>query len=313
MKPVTLTAIARHRHGLVPLDIAVDAGVSRSAWYRLLASGRLEPVHPGVARLPGAPATHEQRILAAVLACGPGAAASHRSAAYLWGAGAHDEDPVDVILPPERKGPSLAGVVVHRPRDAAVVQTVRRRQIPCVDVLRTVVDHAAVVDADRLALSLDRLVVSRLLVVGTLRTALAQHRKRGRLGVRALDEVLRSWSMGDKPPDGVLEPAMATLLLRHGLPPMLFHHVATTADRRFELDFARLPERVDVEVDGWEAHGTRAAFLADRRRDALLTAAGWVVQRFTWFQVMNEAAWVARRIGECLAGRSPHLELASGN
>jgi very-short-patch-repair endonuclease len=303
VKPLTLTSIARHRHGLVPLDIAVDAGISRSAWYRLLASGRLEAVHPGVARLPGAPVTRDQRILAAVLACGPGAAASHRSAAYLWGAGADDDDPVDVILPPSRKGPSLPGVVVHRPRDAARLSTVRRRQIPCVNVLRTVVDHAVVVDADRLAVSLDRLVVSRLLSVGTLRTALAQHRKRGRPGVRALDEVLRMWSMGEKPPDSVLEPAMALLLVRHGLPLFAFHHVAATAEGRFELDFARVAERVDVEVDGWEAHGTPRAFQADRRRDALLTAEGWVVQRFTWFQVRRQPDWVAQRIRHCLANR----------
>ena len=47
----------------------------------------------------GAEATPKQTICAAVLAAGPGAMASHRSAAWLWGIPAEPTDPVDVLLP----------------------------------------------------------------------------------------------------------------------------------------------------------------------------------------------------------------------
>jgi very-short-patch-repair endonuclease len=40
-------------------------------------------------------------------------------------------------------------------------------------------------------------------------------------------------------------------------------------------------QRVIVELDGFETHGTRAAFRADRAKDAALTAAGYRVLRFT--------------------------------
>jgi very-short-patch-repair endonuclease len=37
-----------------------------------------------------------------------------------------------------------------------------------------------------------------------------------------------------------------------------------------------------VETDGFETHGTRAAFVRDRRRDRRLRRAGYAVERFTW-------------------------------
>jgi very-short-patch-repair endonuclease len=48
-----------------------------------------------------------------------------------------------------------------------------------------------------------------------------------------------------------------------------------------EVDLYWPSHRLIVESDGYETHGTRAAFEADRRRDAALTAAGYRVIRFT--------------------------------
>jgi hypothetical protein len=49
-----------------------------------LAAGRLLRVHVGVYAAGHWPCTDDARWIAAVLACGPGAALSHRSAAALW-------------------------------------------------------------------------------------------------------------------------------------------------------------------------------------------------------------------------------------
>jgi very-short-patch-repair endonuclease len=43
--------------------------------------------------------------------------------------------------------------------------------------------------------------------------------------------------------------------------------------------------KVIVEVDGFETHGTRSAFEADRVRDAELQILGWRVLRTTWRQL----------------------------
>jgi very-short-patch-repair endonuclease len=49
----------------------------------------------------------------------------------------------------------------------------------------------------------------------------------------------------------------------------------------FTPDFRWTAQRLIVEVDGFETHGTRAAFERDRARDRALLAAGWRVARIT--------------------------------
>jgi very-short-patch-repair endonuclease len=118
--------------------------------------------------------------------------------------------------------------------------------------------------------------------------------------------VLHEWQLGAKPPDSVLEPTLARLLAARSLPAPVFHHIVTTGPRSYELDFAYVDERIDIEVDGWAHHGSRDAFEADRRRDAELTALGWAVLRFTWRRVVHDSAWVADRVAAVLRARSRH-------
>ena len=96
---------------------------------------------------------------------------------------------------------------------------------------------------------------------------------------------------------------MSRLLHTNRLPPATFHHLVHTPSRTYELDFALVEHRIDIEVDGWTHHGSRRAFEADRERDAELTAAGWIVLRFTWHQVARRPAWVAGRIADAVRQR----------
>ncbi len=52
-----------------------------------------------------------------------------------------------------------------------------------------------------------------------------------------------------------------------------------------EVDCLWRAERVVVELDGHQAHGTRRAFEHDRRRDRALSVAGWRPVRVTWRQL----------------------------
>jgi very-short-patch-repair endonuclease len=69
------------------------------------------------------------------------------------------------------------------------------------------------------------------------------------------------------------------------------------------VDFCWPEQRLIVETDG-RRHLTRAAFERDRARDALMTAVGWRVMRFTTWQVRGDPATVAARV---LSARSPLL------
>ncbi len=294
---------ASAHHGLITLDALTGKPpmASRSAWYRAIADGRLVPLHPGVARLPGVPETREQRIAAAVLAAGRGAMASHRSAAHLWGVPRPDDDPVDVILPVRDREASLDGVVVHRPRDRRDLSPVVRSGIRTTNVLRFLCDLGAV-DPPSVHAAVGHVLLQTLARPDDLRRAIDVHARRGRHGVPAFRAALADWMLDGKPADSVLELAMRRLLTRHGLPPAEFH--ARIAG--YEVDFWLIGTPVVLECDGWAYHGrTKAQHHRDTVRDNDLVVAGYLPVHFTYRMVHRTPADVARRIRGALTRWSP--------
>ena len=77
--------MAGRQWGVVSRRQLSALGVSRDTADHWLRAGRLHRVHQGVYALGHAALRPEGQRLAAVLACGPGAVLSHRSAAAHWG------------------------------------------------------------------------------------------------------------------------------------------------------------------------------------------------------------------------------------
>ena len=75
---------AAHQHALVTSGQVAECGGTRAMVEHRVAAGRWRKVGPGVYRLAGAPVTWQSQLLAAVLAAGPGAMGSHRSAGLSW-------------------------------------------------------------------------------------------------------------------------------------------------------------------------------------------------------------------------------------
>jgi len=294
-----LAALADHRHHIT-LDRFLAAGASRSSWDRAHRAGHLVRVHPGVARLAVVEPEPVHAAHAALLAAGDGSFLSHLTAAWLWGAEVAADALVDVTVLDRRRGLRLEGVRLHRPLDHRRLRPVNRQGLAVTNPTRTALDVGAIVGPPTVAVIVEALVVQRLVTVDGLRRAMDAHARPGRRGIGALRIVLDDWCLGDRPPDSVLEVAMSRLLAAHGLPPATFHHLAPTRRRTYELDFAIVEHRIDIEVDGWAHHANRRAFEADRERDAELVAAGWIVLRFTWHQVRQRPAWVAGRIAAVL-------------
>jgi very-short-patch-repair endonuclease len=70
----------------------------------------------------------------------------------------------------------------------------------------------------------------------------------------------------------------------------------------YYADFASLTHRIVVEVDGYEHHSTREAFLADRIRERRIQARGWRVIRFAASEVQHDSHAVVREIIELTIG-----------
>jgi very-short-patch-repair endonuclease len=105
------------------------------------------------------------------------------------------------------------------------------------------------------------------------------------------------------PSDSRLEVVMARLLGRAALPPATFHPTVHVAGRRLVPDCVFHAEKIMVEVDGFAFHGDRRAFERDRKRDSLAAAAGWVVLRFTWRQIVERPDEVVARLQAVLCLR----------
>lgn len=293
-------------HAVVTLEAAVDVGISEHAWHRAIRSGTLDPMHPGVARIAGSPRTHEQRIMAAVLAVGPGASASHRSSARLWGAKRSEADPVDIIVDRRTTSARLVGVRVHHPRDLEELRPVPRAGIPTTNPLRMLLDLGAV-DARSVPAVLDHVVSSRIASPSSVRAFLARHRRKGRHGVRALELALRPWHVGDADADSPLESVMDALVRRQRLPPVVFHPIV----EGHEVDFLVVGTTVVIECDGHQTHGLdRGQFEYDRIRDADLSAAGYTVLRLTWNELTKHPGRAADRIRAVVRRWAPHVLVA---
>ena len=59
-----------------------------------------------------------------------------------------------------------------------------------------------------------------------------------------------------------------------------------------------------MEVDGRAFHAYSEAFERDRRRDQVLAAAGFVVIRVTWQQLVEAGLAVVARVAQALIARS---------
>ncbi len=254
------------------------------------------PLHRGVYAVGHARLRREGHWLAAVLAVGPRAVLSHRSAAAL-----HDVRPtagaqVDVATP--RAGVTgQPGVQVHhtalRRGDVTVLAG-----IPVTTIARTLVDLAQVLPADHLRKALDTAAQLGRLDMRAL--ADAQRRTRGRHGrgpailAVALAELD---ALGTTLTRSELEERFQRLLADHRLPPPQTNVLIDG----MEVDAVWPQASLAVELDGWHYHRSQRAFQRDRARANALTAAGYRVVRFTHDDVARRPAGVAELLRRLLA------------
>jgi hypothetical protein len=244
----------------------VDAWVQR---------GRLHRVHQGVYALGHTALRAEGHRLAAVLACGPGAVLSHRTAAAHWGLLRTDQTRIDVTAPRGRHGAS--GIRLHRTRSLDAQDTTHHEGIPITSVSRTLLDLASAARPSELERALAQAERLQLYDHRAITDVIA--RANGHRGTQVLAQATTrtpKWTRNE------WEAEFLQQLRDAGLPEPVTNEPFDAPDHgHCEPDYHWPEHRVIVETDGFETHGTRAAFRADRAKDAALTAAGYRVLRFT--------------------------------
>jgi predicted transcriptional regulator of viral defense system len=277
---VRIAGLADAQHGVVSLGQLERLGLSPRAVRNRVATGRLHRVHRGVYAVGRARLSVHGRRMAAVLACGPGAVLSHRTAAAALGlqrAGARIE-----VTVPSRSARRRSGLIVHRSPGLHPEDTTTVNGIPCTTTARTLLDLAAVASATELARAIEAAERLRLFDLHAVEAQL--ERAPGHPGAARLRAALVAYS--EPPPSREeFERLGFEVLARTPLGRPLVNTLIDTAEEQLEVDFCWPDRRLIVEADSWEFHKTRAAFERDRRRDLLLRAAGWTVIRITWRQL----------------------------
>jgi very-short-patch-repair endonuclease/predicted transcriptional regulator of viral defense system len=288
-----IAALAERQHGVVGLAQLRRLGLSKDAVAKRVRAGRMRRIHRGVYAVGHGRLTAAGRIMAAVLACGPGACASHRTAAGLLGIRADNRPRTDVTVPGRSVRPR-PGIDVHRsvtltPADCKIVDGIR-----CTTVARTLLDLAEVVDRRGLERAIEQAEVLRVFDLRAVEKVLA--RADGRRGAAVLRTALAGFG-APALTESDLEERFLRLCRAAQLPaPKVNAWLAFDDEPAVKVDFLWRHERVAVETDGYEAHGTRQAFERDRMRDQRLKRAGYEPVRFTWRQIAERPGWVSETV-----------------
>lgn len=298
-----IAQIARAQLGLCTLDQLRRAGVTPSSVDRRVRSGQLVRHHPGVLAVAGAPHTWTVDVLAACLAAGRGAVASHRCAGHLLGWDLRLPVPIELSVPRGRR-PAPRGVVVHTSGDLTRSEVRWRGPIPCTTPERTLVDLGAVAPPWVVARTLEELVGARRVTTASVRAALDSVARPGRRGAGVLRRVLDRHAAGLRVSDPALEEAFVRLCLRHRLPHPVPQYGLELAGRWRRLDLAYPARRIAVAVDGTPGGARRGEGDHDRAGDDELEEAGWLLLRLTWRQVVRSPAAVARLVATAHQQRS---------
>lgn len=290
--------LAGRQHGVVARRQLIKLGVPSSSVSQHARHAGWRVTHRGVYALPGAVASHDQDVMAAVLALGDRAMASHLTAARLHGVVSVRPPVIDVLLPFECRGRLMEGVHATRTRTLRPADRCVVKGIPCTTLPRTIIDaatvleppgiRALVIDArQQRSLDLGR-VARRLLDIGPVRHS-------GELR-RILAELDRAGV------DSVLEEEARTALDEAGIPPP--HpgpYRVRAGDRMVAIDIAWPSRKVGVEVDGYGGHASRAAMDKDHRKQNALILEGWTILRVGWDRLAADRKGFAAEVAAVLA------------
>ncbi|MEY2398982.1 MAG: hypothetical protein QOJ00_2156 [Actinomycetota bacterium] len=285
--------VAAKQQGLFTLRDALNAGVSRSTLRTRLRRGDWVHERTGVFAVGGLRKSPIRALTGAHLAVGPGAIASHRSAAWLWGLTPYAQRP-EFSLPRERFT-RVKDVRTHRLDDLDLGEAVDRLRLPTTPVPRTLIDLGSVFDHGNVRLALDRAIglkhTNPMQVLRELQL-LAEH---GRSGVGKMRAILDEAGVTGSHPPSALEAKTRPLFRQAGLRDPDCELVAGP-NGEYRLDFPFPEAMFTVEVDGWQYHSSFDAFHGDRTRQNALTIEGYAFLRYTWLHVTRMRQTVVREV-----------------
>ncbi len=300
-----IDGVAAEQLGLITYAQLEGLECTRQVIRNMIASRRLVEIRHHVFVVAGAPRTHHQTIMAAVLAAGKSAYGSHETAAAVLGLPLPCPALLEVTTLLARC-PSLPGVRVHRSGRLDEGDIVIEHGIPITNAARTIVELSSRLSVHELGRMTDVAVRKGLTTLAAIsETSHILGKAPGR-SVKKVRQMLARRIEGGEARESDLEDFVFDSLRRFGLPLPVPQHQVVLKGRKRRIDLCYVDEMLALEPMGFNFHGLRERFDDDAMRGNELVLAGYAVLVFTSaFTDWMIADQVARALGLPSPARPP--------
>ncbi|QNK81395.1 DUF559 domain-containing protein [Nakamurella sp. PAMC28650] len=293
--PAQIRPLIARQEGLIGRDQALAAGMTVAQIRTRLDRDDWVTIHPEVYRSTEHELSTSVWVRAASLWAGSGSSVSGHTAAWWWGLTDQPPGLIEVTVPRagHRRSRPQARVVRRNlpPNDRAV-----HRGVHVTGLALSALDGAVALGPAGAAM-LDRALQRRLQLADL---EAAHQRNLGANGSPAAGRLLHAAADGAA---AISERLLLRLLRRSGLSGWKVNARVSIGGHVIRPDIAFLDEGVAVEVDGWAWHHEPDRFQRDRVRQNLLVGAGWIVLRFTWFDLTQRPEEVIDQIENAVRRR----------
>lgn len=288
---LAVARLAANAEGVVDLDDLRGCGLSpRSIAYRAK-TGRLHRIHEGVFAVGHPNVSQKGLFIAAVKACKPDAALSHRAEAARAGFRQWTGGDIEVTIPGTATQ-AHSGIHVHRSSLMTREDQMVRDGIVVTNPVWTIVALAAVLQPEELRRALREALGLKLV---SIRSILALLERLGPVrGCRNLRSILAQ----ALPTRSELEEVVYDLIVAGGFVPPEVNEPLRLEGRIVIPDFRWPKQKLIVEADGARWHDNALARADDAERQALLERHGETVLRVRWDEATARPAAARKRFAE---------------
>ena len=290
-----ITQLARLQAGAVSRRALAEIGYAPGHLTEKVGSGAWQRLYPGVAVIHSGPVPWRTRAFGALLYAGPGAALSHRAAAFVWGLTPAAPRVLDITVPWRRRVAQQPGLRIHRRRRMPEVRG-PLAAVPPEEAVLDVWEELTTVD-DRVAL----LAAALRAHVTAAAISGAAHGRRRLAGRALLTDLLAETSAGVESP--MEHRFVRDVTRRHGLPPCRLQKQDVVDGRRIRSDGWYEDFGLRVEMDGQLRHPGGRTDTDTWRDNAVLLERGDLTLRYRWSHIAGDPCRTAGQLASALRRR----------
>ena len=262
---------------------AVKLGVSRNRLTALLGAGVISRDLPDTYRMVAVARSREQRLRAALLWAGAGAAAAGMSAGEVYRLEGVNAPLPEIVVPPSNRSRTTK-VIVHVAAEHAALMLRTHRSFRTTGVEPTLIALAATLDAEEFEIACEDARRRQLTSIPALNAYLTRFGRSGRPGIGALRDLVRELDP-KHPARSTLEVKTRRLLVARGVTDFAREFPLDWNGRTYLFDFAFARERTILETNGRRWHDDAADYEFDNEKWSVPGRHGYRIVLATWSKV----------------------------